>query len=101
MRRSIEQVKADSAKAGKYFFSPGAMAFFNSRIETDTWERRGGGEYFVTSEQYDDTSPRRYKVRRAFADGAIGTVGEDYTTLDEAVAAIAALNAGTLTAYNA
>ena len=72
-----------------HFFSRGTMRFFNSRLEGAKYGPMAGTEsgsriYFVTSEQYDDGSPRLYTVR-AFdrATGRHTTVGEfqQYRTL--------------------
>lgn len=58
------------------FFEPGAMRFFDSRIETDLIQGIGG-IYFITSERFDETTPRCFTLRRFNpATGAIGTVGE-------------------------
>lgn len=60
---SIEQIKDANARAGKYFFSDGAMRFFNSRV-SDVVHTGPGGVYFVTSEKFDWKTPRRYTVRQ-------------------------------------
>jgi len=64
------------------------MRFFRSRIGQTVYgvwtgsagpglhTRRPGGQYFITSERFDD-NPRRYTVRRYNPDDhTIGTVGE-------------------------
>ncbi len=48
------------------------MRFFKSRILPTVY----GGRYFVTSEQFNSDTPRRYTVRRVEDNGAINTVGE-------------------------
>lgn len=56
---SIPALKAAAKNAGSHFFDKGAMRFFNSKIETGMLQ----GRYFVTSEQFDDESPRLYSAR--------------------------------------
>ncbi len=46
-----------------YFFSKGAMRFFNSRILWATLSPTAEGFAFITSEQFDHNSPRLYTVR--------------------------------------
>lgn len=64
----IATIKRINADKGKFFFSPGAMRFFSSRVAQyaycpDDMSRA----YFVTSEQFTGsdrkTQPRRYTVR--------------------------------------
>lgn len=57
---SIPALKAAATAAGNFWFTKGAMSFFDSRIETGILR----GSYFVSSEQYED-EPRRYTVRHA------------------------------------
>lgn len=61
-----------SADAGSHWFDPPAMRFFRSRLE--------GSPYalgvFVSSEQFSDSSPRLYSVRRLCLDGTVETVGD-------------------------
>lgn len=96
---SIPALKAAARNAGSHFFDKGAMQFFNSRIEGGMI----GGRWFITSEQFDDESPRLYTVRVVTRDDAavpalqIDTVGEfqAYTTKAEARAsALAAQTEG-------
>lgn len=54
----IDQIKASNPM----WFSPGAMRFFNTQVDDRVYEGPGG-IYFVTSEEYDTHSPRRYTVR--------------------------------------
>jgi hypothetical protein len=50
-----------------YFFSPGAMRFFDSRVLRGLYvveeEADRFRALFITSERYDETSPRLYTVR--------------------------------------
>jgi hypothetical protein len=69
---TIQQIKDANKAAGHFFFSPSTMTFFRSRV------LRGviGGHYFITSEQFDASSPRLYTVRRANDDGTIEDASE-------------------------
>ena len=67
-----------------HWFDESAMRFFGTHID-ETVYPSNGGTYFVTSERYDENSPRRYSVRRAYLVGGaahIETVGEfgEYAT---------------------
>lgn len=66
---SIESIKTANHNRGRYFFSPGAMRFFASRVSSFVAEGPGG-VYFVTSEQFRPSSgpaaDRLYTVRRFF-----------------------------------
>ena len=71
-----------------HFFDRDAMRFFNSKIYPNVY---AGAEhwFFVTSERFDDNTPRLYTVRSIDRAGDIRTVGEfqEYPTLDAARAA--------------
>ena len=76
---SMYEIELANARAGYYFFEPGTLRFFRSRIGETVYEGPGG-IYFVTSEQFEDSrgrrAPRGYTVRQFFADtGQIETVG--------------------------
>ncbi|MCR5888332.1 hypothetical protein LRS06_11270 [Hymenobacter sp. J193] len=60
---SLALIKAANHNHGGYFFSPDSMRFFHSRV-SEKVHQGPGGIYFVTSEQFDDCSPRLYTVRR-------------------------------------
>ncbi|MBW3127279.1 hypothetical protein [Hymenobacter profundi] len=55
-------IKAAHQNHGGHFFSAGALRFFRSRISEKVYQGPGG-IYFVTSEQFDERSPRLYTVR--------------------------------------
>ena len=61
----LKRLYAD--KQHGYFFSPGAMRFFNSRV-LPTVVVRDSDYFFVTSEQFVDSNyhaePRKYTIRR-------------------------------------
>lgn len=95
---SIPALKAACRAADNKFFSKGAMEFFNSKVESGMI----GGKWFITSEQYDDESPRLYTLRVVSRDMdavptlSIDTVGEfqQYETLAMARAAALAAQTG-------
>ena len=82
---TIQDIKNANRAAGHHFFSPDTMRFFGSRI------LRGviGGKYFITSEQREYDTPRRYTVRVCDDRGHIDTVGDfhSYDTPAQARAA--------------
>lgn len=83
---SIEQIKHLNASKGGFWFSPDTMRFFNSRIAR-TAIVKGDYAYFITSEQREYDTPRKYSIRKANLDtGDISTVGEfhSYVTHSEA-----------------
>jgi hypothetical protein len=87
MRRytSVLEIKQAAALGpDKYFFTPGAMRYFNSRISETIY----GGRYFVTSER-PPSGPRRYTVRRINDDRSIEDVSgfQAYASLSGASAA--------------
>lgn len=89
---NIRQIEYANTSAGQYFFSPSTMRFFRSKVASRTVIN---GRYFITSEQFDDDSPRLYTIRRANDDGTISTIGEfqQYETVTAAKAAAANLPA--------
>lgn len=61
------------------WFDESTRRFFGSRIGKAVYPAADGSAFFVSSERYDDESPRLYSVRRAFWEGGqveIKTVGE-------------------------
>lgn len=60
MFRDLADFKAKHKAADGHFFDKGAMAFFNSRIESGLLK----GGFFITSEAYDEDSARFYTVRQ-------------------------------------
>ena len=78
---TLQDIKVANHKAGRYWFSPATLRFFESRVGKRVHEGPGG-IYFVSSEQYrrplsGGCDPRRYTVRQFNPDtGDIDTVGE-------------------------
>lgn len=60
---SIAELKDMARAAGSHFFDRGNVRFFNSRTLPSVYSGPGG-VFFVTSEQYDDRSARRFTVRK-------------------------------------
>lgn len=89
---SMPAVRAAFSSAGSFWFSPGAMRFFNTKIESSLI----GGRYFVTSERYETGSPKRFNIRKVIRNMEntpsldIETVGEHmtYTTKQQALNAL-------------
>lgn len=87
---SIPAVKAAFNSAGSFWFSPGAMKFFNTKIESSLI----GGRYFLTSERYESGEPKLFNVRKVVRETngslEIETVGEHmtYTTKRQALEAL-------------
>lgn len=57
--RDTDDVKLAARNMGSHFFDPDTMRFFGSRIGSAVY----GGRFFVTSEQREWNTPRRYTVR--------------------------------------
>jgi hypothetical protein len=60
-RWSITDIKHANREAGKYFFSRDTMRFFNSCVSRKV-HIGVGGVFIVTSERFDEESPRLYTV---------------------------------------
>lgn len=84
--RTIAELKALNKANGGYWFDAAAMRFFRTRIESGII----GGRYFITSEQCEDDTPRKFTVRSFDSKGKVDTVGKfhAYDTKAEAMAAI-------------
>lgn len=86
--RSVAAIKRANKEAGRFFFSPDTMRFFDSRIESGVI----GGRMFVTSEQFEDSRgnrpyPREFNVRIADDDGDVNSLTDrKFRDADEAEA---------------
>jgi hypothetical protein len=63
---NITAIKHANKTAGKHYFEPGTMQFFDSRVLSYVYQGPGG-VYFVTSEQFHGSTgskPRAFTVRR-------------------------------------
>jgi len=73
---SINQIKYLNKTIGHFFFSPSTIRFFHSRVGQTAYVANGMA-YFVTSEQREHDTPRKYTIRKAnLKSGDICTVGE-------------------------
>lgn len=88
---SVKRVNRDKAKG--FWFQEGATRFFHCRYPQVAYEQNGKA-YFVTSEQFDYSSPRLYTIRVCdLSTGQVDTVGEfqQYGTSREANRAMQSL----------
>jgi hypothetical protein len=92
-RTTMEEIKSKNRDIGHHWFEADTMRFFRSRIPQTTVD---GWNLFVTSEQFDEDSPRLYTIRVANKDGSIDTMGDfqAFGTRAQAVAAARRLLAG-------
>lgn len=82
---TISDIKRMNKESGQDYFQPNTVRLFGSRALPDVYQGPGG-VYFVTSEQFDEKSPRLYTVRRFYPEsGKIDTVGE-FCALPKSVA---------------
>lgn len=85
---SINQIISEAQSAGSYFFDKATLRFFSSRTHSKIY----GGCYFITSERdnYRDSNPRFYTIRKYEGGLGIETVGEfcQYATKAQAESAI-------------
>lgn len=73
---SMNDIKRINKEKGFYFFSPDTMRFFKSRVGDSVFQGIGG-IFFVTSEQFDYDSERKYTVREFNPEtGNIKTIGD-------------------------
>lgn len=71
---NIDDIKRRNRESGGHFFDRDTVSFFRSQTLSTVYEGRGG-VFFVTSEQFDQQSPRRFTVRKFDDNGNIGTFG--------------------------
>ncbi|PRY29770.1 hypothetical protein CLV58_12532 [Spirosoma oryzae] len=73
---SVDDIRRADRDAGRYYFSRNTMRAFRSRVG-DKIHIGPGGIYFVTSEQREWNTERRYTVRQFnMATCGVDTVGE-------------------------
>ena len=95
---SISQIKHLNADKGMFFFSKDTIRFFHSRTDK-TAIAIDDVAYFITSEQREYDTPRKYTIRKANMEtGNITTVGEfqKYPTRAEAKEALTEIINGIL-----
>ena len=87
---SLAEVKAAFEAEDNGWFSKGTMAWWHSKIESDL----AGGQFFITSEQREADTERKFSVRKVIRTKAgslsIDTIGEfhSHETLAQARAAL-------------
>jgi len=83
MFKTISEVRAANREIEHHWFSKGTMKFFNCKIESELYVKQ---QCFITSEQYDHKSPRKYTVRRANPKGTISTESkfQQFATVESA-----------------
>ena len=79
--RTMRQIREANKAAGRFWFEPSTLRFFQSRISVRIY----AGRLFVTSEKGPDMV-RRYNIRAALDNAHIETVGDfqGYVTSREA-----------------
>jgi hypothetical protein len=82
MFTNVTEIKRANRENGFHFFAPDTLRYFHSRTAPGVY----GGRLFVTSEQFDDDTPRAYTVRYAHDDGSIDDASpfQQFDTLDQA-----------------
>jgi len=83
---TMDEVREANRAAGRHWFEPSTMRFFNSRIGSELY----GNKYFISSERFDYNSPRLYTIRYVYPDGSITTIGnfQQYVSRGDAVRSI-------------
>ena len=69
---TVDQIIQKNYQCGYSFFSLDNMRWFNSRVLPDIY----GGCVFITSEKFDNKSPRLYTIREITEDGNLLSIGE-------------------------
>jgi hypothetical protein len=82
---TISQLKAAVTLTGSHFFDRDTMRFFKSRIAPGI-NHTEQGITFITSEQFDDNTPRMYTLRILRSSGAIDELSDfqEFSTLSKA-----------------
>lgn len=82
---SISSLKAEARRHGSHFFDKDTMYFFHSVIGKKAFAGSDGW-YFITSEQREYYTERKYSVRRYSPQGKIDTIGQfhSYDTSEQA-----------------
>lgn len=70
--KNITEIKAANKAIDNHFFDADALRFFNSKVYPEIIH----GNVFITSERYDENSPRLFTVRCALENGSIESVSK-------------------------
>jgi hypothetical protein len=62
MRMTMLEVKRAAREHGSHWFDAATMRFFKSRVMPRVWNTPAGPA-FISSEQFDEDSPRLYTIR--------------------------------------
>lgn len=86
--RNMAGIVQRNLDIGEHWFSPAAMKFFESRVESNP-VFNGNFWYFITSETGLDSDEHRFSIRAEYR-GRIITIGDfrAYATLNEATEAL-------------
>jgi len=92
---STYDIKKANERAGKYWFTPDSMKFFNSNIESIGYLKKGSSTegYFISSEKHTNSymgisEPRKYTIRKFdLKTGGVDTEGDfqAYNSKSEAI----------------
>ena len=84
---NVNEVRSFNKSIGHHWFDSSSMRFFNSRINGA--DKLINKRFFISSEQFDASSPRLYTIRLVLPNGEVGTYGEfqAYKTRKEAIKA--------------
>lgn len=74
---TTDQLRTIADRYGSHYFTPNTLRYFSSRVHRTVY----GERFFVTSEQYDDESPRLYSIRSFTIDAQRGRI--DFDTVGE------------------
>jgi hypothetical protein len=75
MYRSIDEIRAKNITGSdRYWFSPRAMRFFDSRVSGDVYQ----GAYFISSEK--GHGPRAYSISQAQSQSGKASAKELFTS---------------------
>lgn len=97
--RTMGDVEAANRAIGGHWFDRDTMRFFKTRVESGLVACGFEGEgqnckptrgRFITSDRFDENSPRLFSIREVQPDGSIDTIGkfQGYATRDKARAAL-------------
>ncbi len=90
MYTTIDEIKQANKDIVGHWFDSDTMSFFNSRVVSEVID----GKYFITSEKFDDQSPRLFTVREADDEGRINSVSnfQEFKSISAARTFITRLN---------
>ena len=72
MYNTMREIKAANKASGGHWFEPGTLRFFKSIVYNPIYF----GRFFITSERFNDGTPRLFTVRFVNADGSIDSASK-------------------------